>query len=177
MIKTQLKPVGSNTPVEVHLSHLDPQSPHVYTYQLGDKMAEVVAESEGDGRGWLRIAGRVVPYFVTRKDQRVDVWIDGAIHSFDLVERTARRATGMPVGGPKTTLTAPMPGTVLKINVAAGDAFAAHQPLVILESMKMEMTLSVPHGGVVQEITCRPGQLVDMGALLARIEPAKKEST
>jgi 3-methylcrotonyl-CoA carboxylase alpha subunit len=68
----------------------------------------------------------------------------------------------------RNDLTAPMPGTVLKVLVAPGQRFEAHAPLVVMESMKMEMTLSAPHAGRVGMIECRPGQLVAMGAVLMR---------
>ncbi|KAB2945072.1 MAG: acetyl-CoA carboxylase biotin carboxyl carrier protein subunit, partial [Phycisphaerae bacterium] len=42
---------------------------------------------------------------------------------------------------------APMPGTILKILVKPGDVVTAHQPLVVMESMKMEMTLSASGAG------------------------------
>jgi biotin carboxyl carrier protein len=64
-----------------------------------------------------------------------------------------------------------MPGTVRKINVAPGDHFEAHQPLVVMESMKMEMSLSMPHPGTVAQLSCEVGQLVDMGAVLLRVAP------
>jgi biotin carboxyl carrier protein len=44
-----------------------------------------------------------------------------------------------------------------------------------MESMKMEMTLSVPGPTVVKEVLCREGELVEMGELLARLEPARDE--
>lgn len=65
-----------------------------------------------------------------------------------------------------------MPGTVLQINISEGEAFEAKQSLIILESMKMEMTLSVPHGGVVEKINCKTGDLVEMGSVLATLTEA-----
>ncbi len=63
-----------------------------------------------------------------------------------------------------------MPGTILKVFVSVGQRFEAHAPLVVMESMKMEMTLSAPHPGKVKEVACRPGQLVAMGAVLMRFD-------
>jgi biotin carboxyl carrier protein len=53
--------------------------------------------------------------------------------------------------------------------VAQGDTFAAHDPLVVLESMKMEMTLSAPAPGQVTAVRCAPGDLVEMGATLLQL--------
>ena len=63
-----------------------------------------------------------------------------------------------------------MPGTILKILIDEGETFAAHEPIIIMESMKMEMSLSAPHAGRVTKIECQVDQLVDMGAVLARLE-------
>lgn len=179
MVRLLLKPIGADTdragdspaPIEVQLANLDRKSPHVYSFQRGEKISHLIAEVDPTGAGWMRIGNRVIPFYSTRTEGQVQVWIDGAIHRFEIIERTARRATGAVAGGPKTTLNAPMPGTILKINVAKGDSFSPSQALVIMESMKMEMTLSVPHGGIIAEITCHTGQLVEMGALLARLDP------
>lgn len=61
---------------------------------------------------------------------------------------------------------APMPGTVLKLLVAQGDEVAANTPLVILESMKMELTISAPDAGWVSAINVSVGEMVAMQAPL-----------
>lgn len=185
MVRLLLKPITLGTdrtgdspaPIDVQLANVDRKSPHVFTFQRDERITHLVAEVDANGAGWLRLGNRVVPFYSTRADGQVQVWIEGVIHRFEIVERTARRATGPAAGGPKTTLNAPMPGTILKINVAQGDSFSPSQALVIMESMKMEMTLSVPHGGKIAEITCHIGQLVEMGALLARLEPSTGEAS
>ncbi len=58
------------------------------------------------------------------------------------------------------SLTAPMPGTVIKVLVAAGDAVRAGSTLLILEAMKMEWPLRAPRDGVVASVACREGDLV-----------------
>lgn len=61
----------------------------------------------------------------------------------------------------------PMPGTVLVVKVAAGEQVAEGQPLLIVEAMKMEHTVTAPVGGVIAELPVRTGQTVDMDAVLA----------
>lgn len=58
------------------------------------------------------------------------------------------------------SLTAPMPGTVIKLLVAPGDAVQAGATLLILEAMKMEWPLRAPRDGVVARIACREGEMV-----------------
>ena len=66
-------------------------------------------------------------------------------------------------------LTAPMPGTILKILVNKGDKVAVGQPLVILEAMKMENNINASASGTVASIEVSPGQTVDTGQLLLTI--------
>jgi len=66
--------------------------------------------------------------------------------------------------------TAPMPGKVLSVHVAVGDAVQAGQVLVIMEAMKMEHTIAAPADGVVAELRCSPGDQVDNGFVLVVLE-------
>jgi acetyl-CoA carboxylase biotin carboxylase subunit len=68
---------------------------------------------------------------------------------------------------------APMPGKILRVHVAPGDAVARGTPLVILEAMKMEHEVVAPHAGRVREVCIEPGQQVEAGAVLVLLdEPA-----
>jgi acetyl-CoA carboxylase biotin carboxyl carrier protein len=60
-------------------------------------------------------------------------------------------------------------GTVWKIEVTVGQAVSAGETLVILESMKMEMPVEAPEGGVVKEIRCKESQPVKEGDVLVVI--------
>jgi len=61
---------------------------------------------------------------------------------------------------------APMPGTVLKVNVKVGDKVSAGDAVVILEAMKMENEIAAPSDGVVASVNVSQGASVDTGALL-----------
>ena len=84
----------------------------------------------------------------------------------------ARVAGG--VGGVDTSgvarLIAPMPGKVVRVLVAPGDAVEARQPLVVVEAMKMENELTAPRAGAVTEVNVSEGMSVEAGRLLATIE-------
>jgi biotin carboxyl carrier protein len=70
----------------------------------------------------------------------------------------------------ETTVTAPMPGTVIRVLVAEGDRVEARQPLVVLEAMKMETPLASPYEAVVRRLHVAEGDLVAGGALLVELE-------
>ncbi len=169
MAHVRLKAPGAAEPIDVSLDQT-PGDGDAYTAKFGKKKIGVQVESTGDGSGLLHISGRVVPYHVVRNDGTLYVWVGGRTYRFEVVERTARRSKGGTAAARRSDLTAPMPGTVLKVLVSAGQKFEAHAPLVVMESMKMEMTLSEPHAGKVKEISCKPGQLVAMGAVLMRFD-------
>jgi len=61
----------------------------------------------------------------------------------------------------------PMPGTVLVVKAQAGDRVSEGQPLLIVEAMKMEHTVTAPRDGVVAELLAQAGRPVEMDAVLA----------
>jgi acetyl-CoA/propionyl-CoA carboxylase biotin carboxyl carrier protein len=77
------------------------------------------------------------------------------------------------IHGPETeqaAVTAPMPGTVIKVLVAAGERVSARQALVVLEAMKMETPLVSPYDATVLAVHVAEGDRVASGALLVELE-------
>ena len=70
----------------------------------------------------------------------------------------------------KGSLVAPMPGNVIRIGATVGDTVTAGQPLIWLEAMKMEHTITAPADGVLAELNVDTGHQVDVGAVLARVD-------
>jgi len=73
-------------------------------------------------------------------------------------------------GGEQSALSAPMPGTVIRVLVTAGDRVEPRQPLVVLEAMKMETPLVSPYEAVVRAVHVAEGDRVAGGALLVELD-------
>lgn len=88
--------------------------------------------------------------------------------------RVLREMTGQ--GGTmaaEQVIRAPMPGLVLRVEIAAGETVAAGAPLLVLEAMKMENELRAHAAGIVRAVHVEAGQAVERGAPLvdiARVE-------
>ncbi|KLO31633.1 acetyl-CoA carboxylase subunit alpha [Mycolicibacter heraklionensis] len=97
-----------------------------------------------------------------------DIWVDspaGGVHLVAL-PRFPDPESAVAQG----SLLAPMPGNVIRLGAAVGDQVTAGQPLIWLEAMKMEHTISAPTDGVLTQLDVKPGDQVEVGAVLARVE-------
>jgi len=171
--KVHLKLQGGSESEAVKVERLRTDDARCYQVQCRERSAEVDLRDESFGSGLVRTAnaaGRFVAVTTGSPDRKIEVWFAGRTYTFETVDQRTRRAAGGRSSAPVDELTAPMPGTILRIEVAAGDAFVAHQTLIIMESMKMEMTLASPHPGRVLAVNCRVGELVPMGRVLAKLE-------
>lgn len=76
------------------------------------------------------------------------------------------------VSGGDNSIIAPMPGKILSVNVSEGDTVTKGDKLVIMEAMKMEMSLEAPRDGVVSTINCAADTLVSDGEILVELAPS-----
>ncbi len=83
---------------------------------------------------------------------------------------TPAPAAPAPAAGDGDPINCPMPGTILSINVSAGQSVKKGDTLMILEAMKMENEISAPRDGVITSVACAKGESVESGKLLATIK-------
>jgi acetyl/propionyl-CoA carboxylase alpha subunit len=79
-------------------------------------------------------------------------------------------AQAHPASGGESTVTAPMPGTVIRVDVAPGDRVEARRTLLVLEAMKMETPLTAPYDATVKAVHVEEGDRVARGTLLVELE-------
>ena len=100
-----------------------------------------------------------------------DVYVDSPHGSVHLVALPRFPEPGSAIE--QGSLLAPMPGSVIRVGAKLGDTVTAGQPLVWLEAMKMEHTISAPTNGVLAQLNVTPGEQVEVGAVLARVETSE----
>ena len=122
---------------------------------IGDRVHRVVVR-RGEGRGQYTLSIDGHRYDVEALDERT--------HTIRQLAAAAAAPTG------PAPLKAPMPGLVVRVSVAVGDAVTAGQGLVAIEAMKMENELRCVAGGRVKAVHASVGQAVEKGALLVEIE-------
>jgi biotin carboxyl carrier protein len=135
-----------------------------------------LSDTEGSPVSIVRIGTEVHRVVVQKRPGRgrYTLWVDG--HRFEteaLDERTrAIRDLSAANAGPSgpAPIVAPMPGLVVRVNVAVGDTVEAGQGVVVMEAMKMENELRATGRGVVRSIEVAAGTAVEKGALLVALE-------
>ena len=145
--------------------------------RVGDRVLHArLAEVEGTPVSMLTIGDRVYRVVARRGEGRGQyvLSIDGhafAVEALDERTRAIRDLSGAggAAAGP-APLVAPMPGLIVRVNVAVGDQVAAGQGLVVVEAMKMENELRAASAGTVRAVHAVPGSAVNKGAVLVELE-------
>jgi len=102
------------------------------------------------------------------KQASIEVIHEGLLYRLQRQQPPSVEQTACASGPKQTqkTLTAPMTGTIVKVQVEEGDNVEAHQVLMILSAMKMEHAVTAPNAGTVQRIRYREGSVVPGGVVL-----------
>ena len=116
---------------------------------------EVRLGDDGARLAWVAASGDVRWVFLEGKAYEIEVELEG---------RRRRAAVG------QGSLSAPMPATVVRVEVSPGTQVHRGDTLVILEAMKMELPIRASSDGTVKSVSCKPGDLVQPGIALIEIE-------
>jgi acetyl/propionyl-CoA carboxylase alpha subunit len=142
-------------------------------------------------RTGVELPGQADVTMVRAEPERVVLATDGVERPFDVARYGDEMFVDSPLGPVQLvalprfpdpdaavaqgSLLAPMPGSVLRVGAAVGDTVTAGQPLIWLEAMKMEHTVTAPSDGVLAELNVETGQQVEVGAVLARVDTPQGE--
>ncbi len=135
--------------------------------RVGDQALDVEVVRLGAGRWLLRHDGQQHLVYTAAQERAVHVWHNGQQHSITRAEQRSRRRSSVGAGD----LSAQMPGQVMEVRVAAGQAVTAGQVLMVLEAMKMEIRVTAPSDGVVSALHVAAGQIVQRGQRLIDLQP------
>ena len=139
------------------------------SWRLDLPSGAVEVGTSGDLNGPLRITlrSREQRVHIVELPSGIAVVANGETYSFIVVDPLAAPEAADTGGG---KLTAPIPARVARVLVAAGDTVARGAALVVLEAMKMEITVSAPRDGIIASVRYAAGDMVTEGAELAVFE-------
>ncbi|HMQ66565.1 MAG TPA: biotin carboxylase N-terminal domain-containing protein [Arachnia sp.] len=107
--------------------------------------------------------------------KRVEVKLPGGFAARPAQAKVAKRPTKRDRGGSKVSapsgnsLTSPMQGTIVKVNVEEGQSVAEGDTIAVIEAMKMEQPLNAHRGGLVKALAVEAGSTVTAGQVLCEI--------
>jgi 3-methylcrotonyl-CoA carboxylase alpha subunit len=139
-----------------------------WVFSIGGSKVAMQGERLEDDTLVAEIGGRRIVATVVHSDRDLTVLTHGHSHSLALLDPLHDAALDeVPAGA----LTAPLPGKVVQVLIDTGATVTRGTPLMIVEAMKMEHTISAPADGTVERINFAVGEQVEEGAELLVFEP------
>ncbi|MFH1011976.1 MAG: biotin/lipoyl-containing protein [bacterium] len=131
-------------------------------------------EEMATGRFLVEKDGARFRVVVKEMADRTYAWVNGQVL---VLERPKTEAAAGITGSSDSHLTAPMPGTLLKLLVVEGQSVETKQTVAILEAMKMEHSLRAPRAGKVAKIFYKEGDVLEADATVLDLEPLEEETS
>ncbi len=142
-----------------------------YTVTVDGRAYDVSSASISDGVLNFFIGRHSYRAFVSGNERGTYISLDGRDHLVRDEEAadTSEKRTHHHGDG---TVEAPMPGNIVAVTIQEGDMVKAGDPVVILESMKMQNEITSPVSGEVEKVNCKVGDQVAFNDVLVEIAPA-----
>jgi acetyl/propionyl-CoA carboxylase alpha subunit/acetyl-CoA carboxylase carboxyltransferase component len=143
--------------------HVYRTGPSTYRVCADDVLADITVDRVNAYERRVVVKGRRHHVVAVTEGPSIRVEVDGAAHRISRDDGGAVRSE--------------WPAVVVRVGVATGDVVAEGDPLVVMESMKMETVIAAPFGGEVTAVEVAANEQVETGALLLRIRATGPEST
>lgn len=117
----------------------------------------------------VQTSGQVIKLHAATHGDSVYVQLNGRACRIDRLDPTRAHGGAAADGG--GVCHAPMPGVVVSWLMHPGSLVKAGAPLLVIESMKLQMTIEAPQDGVLEDLPFTEGQTFQRGATLARVRP------
>jgi 3-methylcrotonyl-CoA carboxylase alpha subunit len=149
------------------------ETPGAWNTQVDSQPAETITCAFGnDDLVLLRLGTKQLRAYIQQSGGETQVMFDGRLYHFERRQPpdVDASAHGGSIVHAKKVLTAPMAGTIVKVQVRNGEAVQHRQVLVILSAMKMEHTIIAPYEGKVRKVHYHEGAVVKGGDILVEME-------
>lgn len=134
-----------------------------YTATIGEQEYSVWSHRLAPHHLYAEINGQSYHFYVASEGTQRHVMLNGI--PYQIEDRSVRRRNAQS-DQPKGDVTPPMPGNIVRILIAEGDAVEEGQELLVLSAMKMETTLYSPQAGTIESILVAEGEQVMPGQQL-----------
>jgi biotin carboxyl carrier protein len=145
----------------------DPQDARTTIVQVDGEREPLRVERLQSGTYRVTQGEQSWPVYAAATRDACWIFVNGRVLTLEVSSERGHRRSSV---GAHEALSAPMPATVIKILVEAGQAVKKGDTLILLEAMKMELPVRAPGDGTVAAVRCREGELVQPGTALLEFE-------
>jgi len=139
-----------------------------YRLHIRESILPVNLHFEDDGSAVLTVDGVSERVLIAVHGNEVFVHLDGSVYALRY-QHPLERLAAATQGPAEDSVRAPMPGSLVAVYAAVNQMVKKGDPLLVMESMKMETTITAPRDGTIEAIHFELGQAFDRDALLLRL--------
>jgi acetyl/propionyl-CoA carboxylase alpha subunit len=142
-------------------------------FHFQDRPLNVSLERKEGNNYWIRIGLQVMKLWGTTDRSEILLDLDGQLLRFrrlDILDRRYIRSSGKANGGESKEIIAPLNGRIVQINVKEGESVEEGDPLMVIESMKMENKILASRSAVIRKIEVNVGDQVQANQLMITLD-------